>query len=110
MATLIYHGPDIWVGSPGEQTWWFHSSAWKPGDWLRASFIGKHSSTFEGCHLFRGNVQILEEWTETKTTEDCGELRPESVDVVHWVRFRISGHPGQAFEPMSVRTRFARHT
>lgn len=110
MAAIIYHGPDIWVGAPGEHLWWFHSGLWKPGDWLRASFIGKHSGFAEGCHVFKGSVQILEERTETTTHEDCGNVRPESVGVTHWVRFWVTGDPGSAFEPMSIKTRFNVHS
>ncbi len=109
MATTIYNGPNIWVGSPGDHLWWFNSGNWKPGDWLRASFIGKHSGLAEGCHIFTGSVQILEERTETRTIEDCGDIRSESVGVTHWVRFRVRGESGPAFEPMSIRTRFVVH-
>jgi len=106
MAYILYSGPGIWVGAPGEHTWWFHHGNWQPGQWLRASMIAKHTSTYEGCHVFKATVQILEEWTETITDEDCGDLRPEKVSVVHWVRFKVTGFPGQAFESITVQPRF----
>lgn len=110
MVTTIFHGPGIWVGSPGKHTWWFHHVSWKPGNWLRASLIGRHSPSFEGCHIFRGNVEILKQWTETKTTEDCGTVRRESVAVVHWVTFSVTGESGAAFEPMIILPRFVVHS
>ena len=112
MATTIYHGPGIWMGAPGEQTWWFHHGNWKPGLWLRASLNGRHFTEFEGCHSFQGNVEILRQWTETKTIENCGDLRPESATLVHWVRFRVThaGSPNQAFQPIIVLPRFIVHS
>jgi len=87
--------------------WWFSSEYWKPGDWLRASFIGSHSTLADRCYEFKTSVQILEERSETITNEECGESRPETVKVTHWVRFRVTGEVGSAFDPMSIRTRFA---
>lgn len=71
--------------------------------------IGKHSTFADGCHVFKGSVEILEERTETNTIEDCGDLRSESIGVTHWVRFRVTGEPGSAFAPMSIKTRFIVH-
>ena len=88
-VNLYYYGPFIWVNASGEQTWWFSNADWQPGQWLRASFIGSHSTEAEGCHIYDSTVQILEEWTETKTIEDCGSLRPKQVTILHWVRFKV---------------------
>jgi len=88
-VNLYYYGPFIWVNNSDIQTWWFSHPDWQPGQWLRASLIGTHSTTAEGCSYFDTSVQILEEWTETKTQEDCGDLRPEKITVIHWVRFRV---------------------
>ena len=112
MATTIYHGPTIWIGLPGEQTWWFHHGNWKPGDWLRASMNARHSPSFDGCDSFEASVEILQQWTETKTIEDCGDLRSASVALVHWVRFKVTRvvDPRYALEPLVVLPRFAVHT
>jgi hypothetical protein len=112
MATTIYHGPNIWVGAPGIHTWWFYTGAWKPGHWLRASMNARHSTDSEGCHSYQGNVEILRQWTETRTIEKCGDFRNESVALVHWVQFRIThaGSPTQAFRPVIVLPRFVVHT
>ena len=104
-TTTYYYGPGIWVGTPGEHTWWFHNPNWKPGQWLRASMNARHFSTYEGCHVFNAKVEILNEWTETITNEDCGDAHPESVSVKHWVHFKVWGEPG-VFEPVRVEPRF----
>jgi len=112
MATTIFHGPDIWVGAPGVQTWWFYTGAWRPGQWLRASMNARHSTSFEGCSSFRGSVEILRQWSETRTIEKCGNLRGESVAIVHWVTFRVAhaDDPRWAFQPLIVQPRFVVHT
>ena len=114
MAATIYYGPDIWVGAPGIQTWWFHNGAWKPGHWLRASMNARHSPWAEGCRwpAFQTNVEILRQWTETRTVEDCGYLRSGSEALVHWVQFNVThaGAPNADDFPVTVLSRFAVHS
>ena len=68
--------------------------------------VGEHAAGSDGCESFQSIVQILEEWTETKTVESCGDFRQESIAIVQWVRFRVSGEVGVDFKPLSINILF----
>lgn len=120
MATAVYFGPTILVTTPGIQTWWFHHGAWKPDDWLRASMNARHprfapqNSDECGAFPLETIVKILEQWTETRTIEECGfhggpYHNRGSVSIVHWVRFDVS--PGKfGFPPVTILPRFVVHS
>lgn len=111
MATKIYMGPEIWVGTPSTHLWWFHHSAWRPGDWLRASMNVRQNTSSEGCYSHQASVEIVRQWTETRTTEKCGDFRKESTQLVHWVQFRVADErPSQLFRSVMVLSRFVVHS
>ena len=112
MATKIFFGPKIWIGAPTTQTWWFFHGDWKPGQWLRASMNAEHSTDPEGCHVeYRGAVEILRQWSETRTSEECLDF-PKAVGLVHFVQFRVTHQnpPSWAFQPLLVLPRFVVHS